>query len=373
MIPDRGESPVTHAATDRARLKLVPRIILAMSLGLILAGPGCARSRPYRPRVLAPLLGARGQRAADTTRLASPEPGGSLGRQAPRARPPQRALVQWSTPPTGPLEPPKVAPRPPAALAIRAPRDSKAEVPVESTRTIRSLLDAARANIEEYSNYQVRLERQERVGTRLLPEEEVILSIRREPKAILLEWPAGPHRGREVLYAGDSGDGKMHIHTPRSLLGRMTLPVDSPLALRNSRHPITEAGFDPILDQLEASLRKDEAGGPVAERLRYEGEETPEAVGRPCHKIVRQTERGETWLLYLDVENGLPAFFQATGPDGSLLERYTFRDLKPNLDELASHEAFDPAQRWGNGRGRFPRLARSQDTKARPAAASDPH
>lgn len=361
-----------HAATDRDRLLYAQRIGLAIALGLILTGPGCARSRPYRSRMMAPLLGARGQRAADTTRLASPEPGGYLNRQAPRARPPQQAIVHWSTPPGGPLQPPRPAPLPPAALATRPPKTPRAGAPDESTRTIRKLTDTARTNLENYTNYQVRLERQERVGNRLLPTEQVLLSIRRQPKAVRLEWADGPHHGREVIYAADSGPGQMHIHNPRGLLSRMTMAVDSPLVLKNSRHPITAAGLGPILDQLEASLRRDESGGPAAERLRYLGLETPEAVGRSCHKIVRKTETGETWLLYLDAENDLPVYFQADAADGTLLERYVFRDLKANLTDLASSDAFDPAQRWGSGHGRFPRLARSQDANARATAANVP-
>ena len=92
------------------------------------------------------------------------------------------------------------------------------------------------------STYQVKITRVERVGGQLQAEEEALLSIRRNPRAVRLEWVDGPSKGREVIYSSAVNDRMMYVNMGNSALpiSRMSIPVDSPLALRNSRHPITK-------------------------------------------------------------------------------------------------------------------------------------
>ena len=54
--------------------------------------------------------------------------------------------------------------------------------------------------------------------------------------------------------------------------------------------------------------------------------------------------------------------FEAKG--GELIERYTYRDLRPNPAELASADAFDPDKRWGEPKGLLSRLARAAASQA---------
>jgi hypothetical protein len=63
---------------------------------------------------------------------------------------------------------------------------------------------------------------------------------------------------------------------------------------------------------------------------------------------------------------------EGTSRSGELLERYLFRDVKPDVPELAAANAFDPAKRWGNSvaSGLLGRLARSGgDAKTTTTAA----
>src|SRR5262249_10829778 len=75
------------------------------------------------------------------------------------------------------------------AAARQAPRPNSADPA--------ALLSQAEAKLEALNTYQVRISRIERVGGQLLPEEEILLSIRRHPKAVRLEWPSGANKGRE--------------------------------------------------------------------------------------------------------------------------------------------------------------------------------
>ncbi len=210
--------------------------------------------------------------------------------------------------------------------------------------------------------------RQERVGSELLPVEEVILSVRRQPKAVRLEWPAGKNKGREVIYSEKETAGQLHVHMPGSLIPRMTLAPDSPLVMKSSRHPITEAGFDPLIEKLDRSLRPHETGSPTASRISYGGLETPEGLTQPCHKIVEVREDGETWIVYLAEDTRLPVLIHATDRTGALLERYAFRDLETDVADLSTAAAFNPDSRWGGtGGGLLSRFARSGDSGAEPA------
>jgi hypothetical protein len=232
------------------------------------------------------------------------------------------------------------------------------------------LVGDARGRLDALQTYQVRLRCQERVRGKLLPQEDILLSVRRVPKAVRLQWPDGPHKGREVLYSATDNAGLMLVNMADSPVPvpRLSLPPDSPLAQSNSRHPITEAGFDTILRNLEHAIALEKAGTPTDGKVTYAGLEQPEGLQRGCHKLVRVTPSGETWVVYLDPGTRLPALVQATASDGSLLERYLFLDPRPNVPELAQADAFDANKRWGPPRGLLSRLVRPAAAGATTAA-----
>jgi hypothetical protein len=331
--------------------------------------------RLTRPEgVPAAALADRGGRSAlVTTRSTAPPPDAVLPtaplavQAAPPAEPGQLDLDGLppldlpdasSPPPTSEILPAPAAP--PAVSNPSPPSDG-------GLSEIRRIVDQARSRLASIQTYQVRMTRQERVGEDLQPAEDVLLSVRREPRAVRLEWPEGPNQGREVIYAAGANGGLMHIKMPNALVPRLSMPPDSPLALRNSRHPITEAGLDAVVEKLDATVRAHESGDLRADRLSYEGIKKPLPDGPSCHTLVRVTAEGETWVVSLDSQTLLPFLVQATRADGQLLERYVFRDPTTNPPELASASAFDPDGRWGASKGLLSRLARSA-AESEPAA-----
>jgi len=339
-------------------------ILLGLMIGP--AGIGCARTRPMRRSAAEPpLLGvvsraggypngvmhaepatkpkakaladAAGSQVAEPAEPAGPAPEPPERTSAARRAGPIQVTLLPPLPPT--LEPPA---RPARARSRPKPSGPPA-------RTVEILLADAKARLAELTTYQVHLTRQERIGDQLHPPEDVILSIRREPRSVRLEWADGPHKGREVLY---TEGGPMHINNPHGLMPRLDLPPDSPLVTRSSRHPITEAGFESLLAGVDEGLA---ATG--SDRVRYAGMETPEAVDRSCHKLVRKTLDGQTRSVYLDPQTRLPALVTLQAADGLLLESYRFTDLRPDPTDLASALAFDPEARWGAAPGFLSRLA----------------
>jgi len=236
-----------------------------------------------------------------------------------------------------------------------------------SSQELSNILSASRKKLDSLVSYQVTIKRQERVGNTLQPAEEALLSIRRTPKAVRLEWPTGDHKGREVIYATGDGDGLLHVNMADSPVPiPLAIRPDSPLALGNSRHPISEAGFDNILENLEKGFKPATPNDKARGKVSYAGLENPGQLKRPSHKIVRLTPTGETWVVYIDPETKLPAMVQGTSMKNELLERYLFVDPKTDVAELASADAFDPDKRWGQSKNLLHRLARAGGLK--PAA-----
>jgi hypothetical protein len=317
--------------------------VFGMAMALCVDGSGCARLRSWRDDRGAPPVAERDR---------SPHSRQAMTPAAP-------VLARESVPP--PVEPvADVAPRPAERPKVAAPTAA-----TDPLSEIRSLLARARANVDKLENYQVDAIRQELVGAALQPREHVILSIRRAPKAVRLEWPDGPHQGREVLY---NEGGPMHVRMPGALIPRTSLAPDSPLVRRSSRHPITEAGFDSIVERMESALAQ--AG--TAGALTYSGQEPIGDARRTCHKIVQVTPTGETWRVHLDVQTLLPVRVEATAANGELLELYEFGAVRADLPELAGAAAFDPDARWGPSRGLLGGLGRASDRTGQAGGASAP-
>lgn len=241
------------------------------------------------------------------------------------------------------------------ASAERRPNSKPIPTPAQLVAEARTALDAM-------STYQVALHRQENVNGVLLPEEDVVLAIRREPLAIRLTWPTGTNQGREVLFRSDEPGGQMRVKMANPALPRLSFAPESPIVMRNSRHPVTEAGFDSLVQGLESALN-----APAKEGLNYSGLETPDGFDHPLHCLSRLTPAGENWRVYLDPQTHIPALVHVVDARGALLERYSFRDLRPNLSELATADAFDPNARWGQPRSLLSRLARGDQPSEEPS------
>jgi hypothetical protein len=298
------------------------------------------------------------------------EPDGATRSTAPPYRlaepPPAQIALQPPVPLAAPADP-GTTPPPDARQAteggfVSLPPPSGP--PTEAGRTgddlqqIRRIVEESRQKVATLDNYQVLMSRQENVKGSVQPAEEVQLSLRRDPKAVRLEWLDGPNKGREVIY---NHGGLMHVNMPGTLVPRISLPPDSPIALKNSRHPISEAGFSNILEQILIPLEAAERGGNGSEQFRYGGLVAPEPGAPACHEIVRMTATGETWTVHIDDRSRLPYMVHAEDASGTLLEHYVFRDPRTNLVELAAAEAFDHESRWGQAGGLFQRLARGDD------------
>jgi hypothetical protein len=235
----------------------------------------------------------------------------------------------------------------------------------------KAILAQAEARLKGMSTYQVKISRVERVGGQLQPEEDILLSIQRDPKAVRLEWTDGPNKGREVIYSSTLDPQMIFVHMPSAPIPipTMKIAVDSPMVMRNSRHAITEAGFDTIIDNLRKSRAAATKDQPARDALNYKGIETPPGLDAPSHHFVRKTPSGETWNVYLDSRTLLPRLVSAEDSRGELVERYIYREVRENPADLKTASAFMPDQRWGESNGLLSRLARAAASSSQPTVS----
>ncbi len=265
---------------------------------------------------------------------------------------------------------PGTSPEESGSASIPAPAAAQPSVPaakpaaVEGTSEIAELsniLGKTRQTLASTSNYKVDVLLQERMNGRLLPQDKFTLYKRRDPLAVRMEWTEGKDVGREVIFSPAETKGMIQIRMPKGLIPRISMAPDSPLVRSKSRHPISEAGADSVVDRLMATLQKFQSGNPEAGRLTVEPVVDPQ-LGQ-VRRVTHHTHDREIWVVDLEENSGLPLTIHATDESGELLEHYEFRSYQLNLPELLTAEAFDHNARWGNQK-LFSRLANGNSKDA---------
>ena len=108
---------------------------------------------------------------------------------------------------------------------------------------------AARAKLAAIPGYTAVLETRERIEDELHPRRVLRLKVRHDPFSIAVETDAPPNeRGQRAWYDEDWNDGEMVAETTGllgALVGRVSLDAEGDLAMRNRRHPLTDADFRP--------------------------------------------------------------------------------------------------------------------------------
>ena len=206
--------------------------------------------------------------------------------------------------------------------------------------------------LEKVEGYTATLRKTERMAGRLGPEQTLAMKVRNRPFAIYLKF-LSPKAGKEVVYAEGHHDNKLIAHNgdwTRRIVPRLAVPVDSPLALADSRHPVTEAGLVALARKLlsyrELDIGDGEATTVMDRTVTAEGR----ALLRSVHTHTNPNARrpfARVEVLY-DPATQYPIQitsydWPATGHDGDLdlAEKFAYDDLKFNAPLTPAD--FDPA------------------------------
>jgi hypothetical protein len=124
------------------------------------------------------------------------------------------------------------------------------------------LVALGRKGLARLGVYQARVTRVERVGNRLHGPDQVEVTVRESPRAVRLDFVAGPHKGRRALYDVRTRPREMLARESGALgLFSMWLSIDGSLAHRDTRHDITEVGFGAMIEAMHDEQVKASAQG----------------------------------------------------------------------------------------------------------------
>ena len=188
--------------------------------------------------------------------------------------------------------------------------------------------------------YSYTMTKQERVGGKLLDEQQIVTTLRESPFAVRLEFVGGPSKGRKVIYNPAVKADSFRVREAGffSIVGRLWISLDSGLAKKDSNHTIKESGFGNLLRGFERDqARAKEKGGLT---VKHEGWD---AKGLFCTVYV-MPNKGQGFdsastRICTDVVLGLPARVEGYDASGTLLERFEFAGVKK---VSAGEDTFDP-------------------------------
>lgn len=213
---------------------------------------------------------------------------------------------------------------------LLAPSVVPAAGPGDAVLSLQKQMESSYARINDY---QAIFHKQERVEGELLPEETILLKFQK-PLKIYMKWVEEPLKGSEALFVQGEYDNKLIAHRG-GILGVVTLSLDpkGPTAMKGNRHPITEAGFGFIIQQMRSNIDM------ALEHGEFDLIRMDEEVfkGRPATVVEARFKAGggrkyyaSHTVVHIDKELMLPVGNAYYDDKDVLFEKYSFDDVKLN-------------------------------------------
>jgi hypothetical protein len=233
-----------------------------------------------------------------------------------------------------------VAPEPPVALTTAEPTTASPAVQEPlPTGDIITFLEKCVQRYEEQKikGYSVILHKQERIGGRLQPSEEIECYYREKPYSVFMHWLHGRRKADSSLYVEGENGGKM-LAKPAGLAG-LLMPVverdvDGPDARQSGRYTMKEFGLKMAIQRTYNTWKAAKEKG--TSRVQYLGvRRVREAGDRLCYTLRRtwtvpDAEGITEVIIYIDKETWFQVGSILRGQDGKLVGEYMFRDLRIN-------------------------------------------
>jgi hypothetical protein len=186
----------------------------------------------------------------------------------------------------------------------------------------------------DIKSYRSILLKQERIGDKLQPREEIELFVREKPYSVFMHWQKGARRADTALYVKGENNGEMLIH-PAGLAGSLIKVVSRDIhgadARDAGRYPINDLGLKRAVELSLATWKSSLDDGTL--RARYLGvRNLVEAGNRPCYTIRRINDQPDKdgvlqSTLYFDKETLFQIGSVLKGPEDKLLGEYIYRDI----------------------------------------------
>jgi outer membrane lipoprotein-sorting protein len=204
-------------------------------------------------------------------------------------------------------------------------------------------LRQASVSLDRTESYTAVFHKQERVKGWLKTEEIVYLKFKK-PFKVYMKWIEDPGKGREILYVDGWNDNRILVRDPGFLgVVIMNLRPQGPLAIKGSRHPITEAGLEHLVKMFGDNIRKGLRSKELECRRGTEGmvygrkTQSLELVFPRDPKVGYYCYRS---IISLDIEKRVPIRVQVFDWEDRLIEDYGYENL--TLSAGLTEADFDP-------------------------------
>jgi hypothetical protein len=191
------------------------------------------------------------------------------------------------------------------------------------------LIALGRDGVRSLGSYRARLVKQERVGGELLPAQTIEVAVRPSPRALRLDYVAGPKAGRRLSWRENHRPAEMLVREGGLLsITSLWIDVGGKLARKDTNHPVMDLGFGPALSLFDSDLRKGAAQGGHTRRDRGF-----DSGGRYCIEYAAPPGAkglyAERTVICIDPKLAVPVGIEVFDRQG-LLERYDYANVRPN-------------------------------------------
>jgi hypothetical protein len=196
---------------------------------------------------------------------------------------------------------------------------------------------AQRYEQDGIQGYSALMFKQERIGQKLQPSEEIEIFHRDKPHSIFMRWLKGQRRAAAVLYVEGENKGLMLVH-PSGLAGKLApvVPLDTEgtEARDAGRYSVKQVGLQEGLARTLKDWKTARGKGTL--RVKYLGiRKVVEAGDRDCYTLQRKCEPGENEGIlevtaYIDKESWRQVRTVLKGEDNKLLGDYVYRNIRIN-------------------------------------------
>jgi outer membrane lipoprotein-sorting protein len=204
-------------------------------------------------------------------------------------------------------------------------------------------LRQAEVLLDRTESYTAVFHKQERVKGWLKTKETVYLKFKK-PFKVYMKWIEDPGKGREILYIDGWNDNRILLREPGFMgVVIMNLRPQGAIAMKGSRHPITEVGLEHLVKMFGDNLRRGLRSGELEYRRGKEGTVYGRRI-QPVEFIFPRDPRNGYYcyrgIISLDIEKKLPIRVQVFDWEDRLIEDNGYEDLALNAG--LTDADFDP-------------------------------
>ncbi len=194
------------------------------------------------------------------------------------------------------------------------------------------ILDGAVKAYSRVSDLVCTFSTKERIRDGIVERKNMVFKFRK-PASFYMKMTEGEDKDTELIYVDGKYDNNLEVHLG-GFWGFLRIAVDprGSLALKNHRHPVTDADVGHILDVVLANYRKGK-NDPEA-RIRYEGAallDGREAIHGKAVFPPAKGYYGHTVHIYIDRELLLPVLLTVYGWNDEFLEEYRYEKVRLNV------------------------------------------